>query len=76
MARIIPTETYESVLEAIARFPGGASIEQIEEQLPAPPHRRTWQRWLNSLITHERVRREGRGLAVKYRRKKNGHCSH
>ena len=70
MARIIPTDTYDEVLEAIARFPGGASIEQIEEQLSAPPNRRTLQRWLNNLIDQERVHREGQGRAVKYLRGK------
>ncbi|WP_260294967.1 Fic family protein [Sedimenticola hydrogenitrophicus] len=70
MARPIPTDAYESVLEAIARFPDGARIEQIEENLDAPPNRRTLQRWLNNLITQERVRREGQGRAVKYLRGK------
>ena len=66
MARTIPTDTYELVLAAIARLPDGAGIEQIEELLPAPPNRRTLQRWLNNLIDQERVRREGQGRAVKY----------
>lgn len=70
MARLIPTVAYEAVLEAIARIPDGARIEQIEESLPAPPNRRTLQRWLNSLIAQERVRREGQGRAVKYLRGK------
>ena len=70
MARTIPTDTYESVLTAIACFPDGASIEQIEEHLSAPPNRRTLQRWLNNLIDQERVRREGQGRAVKYLRGK------
>lgn len=70
MARTIPTDSYESVLAAIARFPDGASIEQIEEHLSAPPNRRTLQRWLNNLIDQERVRREGQGRAVKYLRGK------
>lgn len=70
MARTIPTDTYESVLTAIARFPDGASIEQIEANLSAPPNRRTLQRWLNNLIDQERVRREGQGRAVKYLRGK------
>jgi hypothetical protein len=61
VAKIIPTDTYDEVLQAIARFPDGASIEQIEEQLPAPPNRRTLQRWLNhpvSLILGERSGRD------------------
>lgn len=66
MARLIPTDTHEVVLAAIGRFPDGASIEQIEESLSAPPNRRTLQRWLGSLIAQERVRREGQGRAVKY----------
>lgn len=66
MARIIPTDTYDEVLEAIARFPGGASIGQIEKQLSAPPNRRTLQRWLNNLIDQERVNREGQARAAKY----------
>lgn len=70
MARPIPTDAYEAVLEAIARFPDGARIEQIEENLAAPPNRRTLQRWLNDLIAQERVRREGQGRAVKYLRGK------
>lgn len=70
MARFIPTDTYDEVIEAIARFPDGARIEQIEECLSAPPNRRTLQRWLNSLIAQERIRREGQGRAVKYLRGK------
>jgi len=66
MTRLIPTVAYEAVLEAIARCPDGAGIEQIEENLSAPPNRRTLQRWLLSLIAQERVRREGQGRAVKY----------
>lgn len=66
MARIIPTDSYEKVLEAINRFPDGASIEQIEEQLFAPPNRRTLQRWLSSLIISKKVRREGQGRAIRY----------
>ena len=41
MARPIPTKTQEAVLEVIARFPDGASVEQIEADLTAPPNRRT-----------------------------------
>lgn len=70
MARFIPTDTYDEVIEAIARFPDGARIEQIEATLTAPPNRRTLQRWLNSLIAQERIRREGQGRAVKYLRGK------
>lgn len=67
MARPRPTQTQKAVLEAIARFPDGASTEQIAATLDAPPNRRTLQRWLNDLIAQARVHREGRGRAVKYR---------
>lgn len=67
MARPRPTQTQKAVLEAIARFPDGASTEQIEANLDAPPNRRTLQRWLNDLIAQARVHREGQGRAVKYR---------
>lgn len=67
MARPLPTQAQEALLDVIARFPDGASTEQIEANLKAPPNRRTLQRWLNELITQARVHREGQGRAVKYR---------
>lgn len=70
MARPIPTDAHEALLEAIARFPDGCGIEQLEANLAAPPNRRTLQRWLNNLIAQERVCREGQGRAIKYRRGK------
>lgn len=70
MARPVSLHAYEAVLDVIARFPGGAGIEQIEVNLATPPNRRTLQRWLNDLIAQERVQREGQGRAVKYRREK------
>lgn len=68
MARPLPTHAQEAVLDVIARFPDGASTEQIEQNLTAPPNRRTLQRWLNALIAQECVHRVGQGRAVKYRR--------
>lgn len=41
MARTTPEDASGPVLEAIARFPGGASIEQIEKSLTASASRRT-----------------------------------
>lgn len=70
MARPIPAQAYEAVLDAMALFPDGVGIEEIEANLAAPPNRRTLQRWLNDLIAQERVHREGRGRAVRYRRGK------
>ena len=68
MAKPIPTDAYASVLDAVAQFPNGANIEQIEASLAAAPPRRTLQRWLNHLIANENLRREGQGRAGKYSR--------
>lgn len=68
MVRAVPIQAYEAILEVLARFPGGAGIEQIEDHLDAPPNRRTLQRWLNALLVQAQVQRWGRGRAVKYRR--------
>jgi len=62
-------EKHQALLVAIARFPNGVAMEQIETMLEAPPNRRTLQRWLNELIHQERVVREGQGRSVKYRRR-------
>lgn len=67
MARPIPTQAQQAVLEVLARFPDGASAEQIEGRLTAPPNRRTLQRWLNDLMAQSRVHRQGQGRAAKYR---------
>jgi Fic family protein len=68
MAKPIPTQEYESVLDALGQFPAGAGIEQIEAKLQAPPTRRTLQRWLNDLIAQGRLHKEGQGRATRYRR--------
>lgn len=70
MTKPLPTHPYEAVIDALARLPSAASIEQIEESLAEPPHRRTLQRWLNDLMAQERVLREGQGRATKYRHRK------
>ena len=63
------------VLDALGRLPDGASIEEIESALFNPPHRRTLQRWLNTLIAQERAYRVGQGRASKYRRGKRVYFS-
>lgn len=68
MARIIPIDAYQEVIEIIACFPGGASIEQIADNLPVPPNRRTLQRWLKQLIAQQQVHRKGQGRSVRYLR--------
>ncbi len=58
--------TYAALLEVVARWPQGASIAHIERQLPQAPHRRTLQRWLNTLIARQQVQRLGHGRASVY----------
>ena len=70
MANPASMQTYQALLDVIARFPSGVGMGQIEANLAAPPNRRTLQRWLNELIAKEQVYREGLGRAVKYRRGK------
>lgn len=70
MANPASMQTYQALLDVIARFPSGVGMGQIEANLAAPPNRRTLQRWLNELIAKEQVYREGLGRALKYRRGK------
>lgn len=61
-----PPQHTAAVLAVIARYRGGATIQQIESAMPAPPSRRTLQRWLNGLIEVGRVQRNGRARATRY----------
>ena len=66
MAKPIPTEHYQRVVDAVLRSASGASLEQIEAQLPSPPTRRTLQRWLRDLLLQQRLRKTGQGRATRY----------
>ncbi len=66
MARQIPTQSIQAVLELLAPFFEGASIQQLEDKLSSPPNRRTLLRWLKDLIDQGQVRRKGNGRAVRY----------
>jgi hypothetical protein len=66
MTKSVSSDAYESVLKAVAQYVAGASIEQIEAQLPAPPMRRTLQRWLNVLVGQGRLRKEGQARSTRY----------
>jgi len=70
MAKPIPTQQYEAVLETIGQFPEGVGIDLIETKLAAAPTRRTLQRWLNDLIGQGLLRKEGQGRATRYLRGK------
>lgn len=70
MVKPIPTAEYEAVMAAIAQFPDGASIEQIEAKLAPPPARRTLQRWLAALLGQQRLRKVGKARGTRYLRVK------
>jgi len=67
--RPITTQALEAVLAALAHYPEGARIEQIEQRLAAASSRRSLQRWLKALIAQGQVRRAGQGRAVVYLRR-------
>jgi len=66
MAKPIPLLEHEALLNVVAQFPDGASIEQIESMLVPQPARRTLQRWLFDLIGQQRVRKEGQARGTRY----------
>lgn len=68
MAKPIPTLEYEALMTAVAQFPDGASIEQIEAVLVPRPSRRTLQRWLSDLIGQQRLRKLGQARGTRYLR--------
>jgi Fic/DOC family protein len=57
----------DAVLQAVARFPPGASAEDISSVLEVKPPRRTLQRRLALLIKQKRLIVEGRGRGSRYR---------
>lgn len=57
----------ESILEIVARFPDGASTEEILVGLQPAPSRRTLQYRLHSLVKNGKLIAEGRTKGRKYR---------
>lgn len=66
MTKLTPTHDHENLLNAVAQYPLGAGIDQIETKLVAAPTRRTLQRWMNQLIALKKLRKEGQGRATRY----------
>ena len=52
------------IVELVARFPEGAAISDLEEELDL--HRRTIQRYLKKLVQEDKLRRTGRGPSTRY----------
>ncbi len=67
MPKKIPQAEFDSVLQAIAEFSAGGSLEEIRSVLKVPLPRRTLQRRLHHLVRQSRVVLEGRGRASRYR---------
>ncbi len=53
MTKTMPTDAQEAVHGAIARFPNGASTEQVEALLATAPNRRTLQQRPLDMIQHQ-----------------------
>ena len=66
MPKVVPTEEFDAILAAIARYPQGAGIEELSGAIPAVP-RRTLQRRLAELVAAKRLAAEGRGPSRRYR---------
>lgn len=66
MPKRVPQAELDAVLEAVARFPEGAALEDIGEALEAKLPRRTLQRRLALLVTQKRVTVRGRGRGSRY----------
>ena len=67
MPKKIPQAEFDSVLQAIAKFSAGGSLEEIRSALKVALPRRTLQRRLHHLVRQSRVVLEGRGRASRYR---------
>lgn len=66
MAKVLPTQETNVVLDIVSQFPQGAAIDDIEARLPSPVARRTLQRWLLALIAQQRLHKHGQARATRY----------
>lgn len=67
MPKQIPQNQLDALLQAVARFPEGASIEEVSGVLEAKLPHRTLQRRLALLVRQKRLTVEGRARASRYR---------
>jgi Fic family protein len=67
MPKKVSQAELDAVFQAVARFPEGASIEEINGVLEISLSRRTLQRHLARLVDHARLTIEGRGRGSRYR---------
>lgn len=67
MPKQVPQKELDAVLQAVAQFTGGASIEDIRRVLEVELPRRTLQRRLALLSKQGRLTVEGRARGIRYR---------
>jgi Fic family protein len=67
MPKQVPEKDLETILVAIARFPQGASVEEIAGALDRKLPRRTLQRRVALLVVQKRLMVEGRARGSRYR---------
>lgn len=67
MPKSIPTAELDAICEAVARFPAGASVEDVRATLAIELPRRTLQRRLALLAEQGRLVSEGAGRGCRYR---------
>lgn len=67
MPKKVTEAELDAILKIIARFPAGASIEEVENQLGVYFSHRTLQRRLAALAETKRLSTEGRGRTTRYK---------
>jgi len=71
MPKQISDEEFDRILEAVRRFPDGASVEEIRKTIKPEMARRTLQRHLSRLVDENRLVLEGKGRGSRYRVPRN-----
>lgn len=66
MPKQVPAEELDAIVEAVRRFPDGASVSEIAAVLPKPLPLRSLQRHLERLVAQKRLVLEGAGRGSRY----------
>ena len=71
MPKQISTDELDAIVEAVAKFPNGAAVDEIRHlHKPTLPHR-TLQRRLARLVDERRITTKGKGPSTRYHLPKN-----
>ncbi len=71
MPKQISTNELNAIVDAVAKLPNGASVDEIRHQYKPTLPRRTLQRRLTRLVEERRLTRKGRGPSTRYHLHKN-----